>query len=144
MPNPSQHQNKAKNNREFLDTFDWDKHPDWATVVAFYTAVHLVERLRALDGQDSENHQDRLRYVQLSHREIHYEFHELLNASKLARYEANSVFHNQLSNDQIINIVIGKWLVAIEKYVDKYVADRTAAVPSAKTPPAKPAPPKKK
>jgi hypothetical protein len=144
MPNQSQHQNKAKNNRQFLDSFDWNAHPDWAAVVAFYTAVHLIERLRALDGHDSENHQDRLQYVQANHRAIHYEFHELLNASKLARYEANSVFHNQLSNFQIKDVVIGDWLVAIEKYVEKYIADRTAATLPKSPPPAKSAIPKKK
>ncbi len=144
MPNSSQHQNKARNNREFLDSFDSNSHPDWAAVVAFYTAVHLIERLRALDGQDSENHQDRLRYVQANHRTIHYEFHQLLNTSKLARYEANSVFHTQLSNAQIRDVVIGEWLVAIERYVERYVADRATPSPPAKPAAPKPTTPKKK
>lgn len=137
MPNQSQHQTKAKNNREFLDSFDWNTHPDWAAVVAFYTAVHLVERLRALDGQNSENHQDRLGYVQTNHRAIHTEFHGLWNASKLARYEANAVFHRQFTNAEIRDLVIGEWLVAIEKYVENYVAARTLPSPKPPTSPKK-------
>jgi hypothetical protein len=143
MPNPSQHQNKARKNRQFLDSIDCDKHPDWAAVVAFYTAVHLVEQLRALDGQDSQNHQDRLQYVQTNHRSIHAEFHQLLNTSKLARYEANAVFHNQISNSEVKDVLIDTWLVAIEQYVEKYVADRTRPAASTRpTPSIEPTPPK--
>lgn len=139
MPNSSQHQTKAKSNRSFLDTIDCDAHPDWAAVVAFYTAVHLVERLRALDGRHSVNHPDRLEYVQANHRAIHFEFHQLLNVSKLARYESNADFFAQLSSAEVREKVVGEWLSAIEQYVDRYVAARSAAKP-----PAKPTPPKKK
>lgn len=144
MPNPSHHQIKAKTNRKFLDSFEWLDYSDWAVVVAFYTAVHLVEQLRALDGQDSKSHQDRLQYVQANHRAIHTEFHQLLNVSKLARYEANSVFYGQFSNSDVADIVIKQWLTTIEKYVEKYVLDRTAALPPTKPSSPKPVAPKKK
>ncbi|VTT98946.1 Uncharacterized protein OS=Bacillus cereus Rock3-42 GN=bcere0021_34850 PE=4 SV=1 [Gemmataceae bacterium] len=128
MPNPSQHQTKARNNRLFLASFDSNTYPDWAAVVAFYTAVHLIEQLRAMDGVDSTSHQDRLQYVQANHRTIHYEFHELYNTSKLARYEANAVFHGQISNADIKAILIDQWLAAVETYVTGYIADRTKSV----------------
>jgi hypothetical protein len=136
MPKASHHQGKATGNRAFLDSFDWNAHPDWAVVCAFYTAVHLIEHLRALDGQHSRDHQDRLQYVQTDHRDIHSEYHALLNASKLARYEANEIFFRQFSNDDVTDLIIGKWLKAIEDYVESYLAERSAKVP------AKPAPPK--
>jgi hypothetical protein len=132
MPNLSQHQTKAKNNRAFLDSFEWDDRPDWAVVVAFYTAVHYVEQLRALDGQNSVNHQDRLSYVQANHRAIHPEYHQFLNLSKFARYDANAVFHAQVSNQEVKDVVVGQWLTAIGQYVEKYIAER-AVPPKPKT-----------
>lgn len=51
MPNQDQHRKKAESNRKFLASISLDDHPDWVVVAAFYTAVHLVERLRALAGE---------------------------------------------------------------------------------------------
>lgn len=69
MPNSSQHRERAEHNQAFLDTVSVERFPDWATVVAFYTAVHLVERLRTTlksaepHQQHSKDHQDRLAFV---------------------------------------------------------------------------------
>ena len=65
MPSASQHQSKAERNRKFLDSISIDDFPEWVVVAAFYTAVHLVERLRAEAGDGhSISHEDRLDYVQ--------------------------------------------------------------------------------
>ena len=56
MAAQSQHEVKARNNRDFLREIDATVRADWAVVVAFYTAVHLVERLRAQAGEHSTNH----------------------------------------------------------------------------------------
>ena len=120
MPSQSQHQTKAKSNRDFLSQIDRNARSDWAVVVAFYTAVHLVERLRSLDGQHSTNHQERLSFVQASHRNIHTEYHQLYNLSRIARYDSNSYFYSQISNEDVEKIVVGEWLTIIEKYVDSY------------------------
>lgn len=124
MPNASQHENKAKHNRQFLETIDCGTTSDWAAVVAFYTAVHVIERLRALDGDHSKDHQDRLQYVATHHRTIHTEFHGLLNASYLARYQANATFFGQISNDDVKSNLIDRFLVAIEGYAENYVATK--------------------
>jgi hypothetical protein len=94
-------------------------------VVAFYTAVHLIERLRALDGSHSTDHQTRLIYVQSNHRPIHDDFKQLYNASLLARYDSNSDFFAKFANSDVKTVLIDQHLTAIEKYVDQYVKDHS-------------------
>src|SRR5262245_1358951 len=97
MPNKDQHRRKAEANRRFLGTISLDDFPDWVVVAAFYTAVHLVEQVRAAIGDgDSVNHEDRLAYIQERHPGIHTAYHQLQNASMLARYQSNSAFFAQL------------------------------------------------
>lgn len=92
-------------------------------MVAFYTAVHLVERLRALDGGHSESHQQRLDFVVANHRTIHDPYKQLLNAAWIARYASNSDFFKKFSNADVKDILIDRYLVSIEEYVDRYVTD---------------------
>ncbi len=40
MPKPKQHQEKAENNRAFLNSISATGPPDWMAIIAFYTAVH--------------------------------------------------------------------------------------------------------
>lgn len=120
MPNSQQHRDKASHNRSFLDTIAVDQYPDWAAVVAFYTAVHLVERLTRLPNaadQHSTDHQDRLQFVQRHHRPIHTAFHELWNAALIARYQTVNSFNTQFSAADVRDVLIDNYLVAIEQYV---------------------------
>jgi len=118
MPTADQHRIKAARNREFLATIPLDGHPDWAVVVAFYTAVHAAERLRAAAGHgDSTGHADRLAYIQSRHPDIHTHYHVLQNASMLARYQSNADFFNQFQPDDIPEQIIARRLDPIEAYV---------------------------
>ncbi len=46
MPKSAEHREKAERNQKFLDALkDNDDVREWKAVVAFYTALHLVERL---------------------------------------------------------------------------------------------------
>jgi len=105
----------VETNRKFLATISLDDFPDWVVVVAFYTGVHLVERLRAAanDGH-SKDHDDRLTYVQQVHPAIHTAYHQLQNASMLARYQSRGDFFNQFQPEQVRELIVGKYLVAIE------------------------------
>ncbi len=136
MPNSTQHRDKANHNRTFLSTIDVNAYPDWAATVAFYTAVHLVERLRTLlpnpMQQHSTDHQDRLTFVQKHHRGIHAPYRDLFNAALLSRYETIHSFDTQFSAHDVQNILIGRHLTRIENYV----ASRFAPPPA--TPPASP------
>jgi hypothetical protein len=118
MPTASQHKGKAEHNRKFLGEIRIDAYPDWVAVAAFYTAVHLVERLRAASGHgDSTDHEDRLTYVQHVHPAIHTPYHLLQNVSLLARYQSNADFFAQFQPEDIrVRIVEGS-LPVIEQYV---------------------------
>jgi hypothetical protein len=49
MPSASEHRAKYDHNRRFLNTGLAATEPEWAAVVAFYAAVHLIERLAAAE-----------------------------------------------------------------------------------------------
>jgi hypothetical protein len=82
---------------------------------AFYTAVHLVEKLRALRGQHSLDHPERNQTVRRDYPRIHRHYRELYNWSLVARYSGISDF--TLSAADVRHILIGRHLVAIEKFV---------------------------
>jgi hypothetical protein len=117
MPSADQHRIKAESNRRFLDTISLDDFPDWVVVAAFYTAVHLVERLRAAGHGDSTSHEDRLAYVQAELPTIHTADHVLLNASLLARYQSRGDFFAQFQCLDVRDRIVGQFLAAIEAHV---------------------------
>lgn len=117
MPTADQHRVKAEGNRKFLATISLADHPDWVVVAAFYTAVHIAERLRAASGHgDSRGHDDRLSYIQFEHPDIHTHYHVLQNVSMLARYQSNADFFAQFQVDEIADKIIAQRLVPIEEY----------------------------
>ena len=117
MPTQSQHRTKARGNRDFLSEIDPSARSDWAVVVAFYTAVHLVEQVRAVGGEHSKNHKDRIDYLGIHHRAIAAQFYMLYSASRLSRYDSNADFYAQFANADIQAVVIDGWLAAVETYV---------------------------
>lgn len=124
MPKASEHKTKAEHNRRFLDGIAVEHFPDWATVVAFYTAVHLVERVRAASGDGhSQDHDGRLSYVANVHGEIHTAYHILQNASMLARYQSRGDFFSQFQAEDVQQRLIAEFLAAIESYVAGRLGD---------------------
>ena len=126
MPSASKHETKAASNRRFLDGFrDTTTAADWAAVVAFYTAVHLVERIRALENDHSRDHRHRNEYILRNHRTIHADFHGLYNVSLLARYESNDKFYKQLTPEQVWTVLVDQYLLRIEEYVKEFCSKNT-------------------
>lgn len=120
MPTASQHKVKAEHNRKFLDTISVQDFPDWVAVVAFYTAVHLMERVRAASGHgDSVDHGDRLAYIQRFHVTIHSQYHLLQNVSMLSRYQSRADFYDQFQPEDIQKQILEDKLPAIESYVSE-------------------------
>ena len=95
--------------------------------IAFYTAVHLVEKLRAYQGQHSENHEERSSAVRKQYRPIQREYHELYNNSLIARYGTVGQFSK--TSQQVKVLLIDTYLVAIESFVEK----ESAAIGSPKS-----------
>ena len=124
MPKPKQHQEKASSSRAFLDSISTDAPPDWIATVAFYTAVHLVEKLRAYRGEHSENHEDRNSAVRRDYRAIQTEYHELYNHSLVARYGTAGQFSMKAS--EVKALLVDTYLVAIEQFVANETVKRTA------------------
>jgi hypothetical protein len=58
MPSSAEHKEKAQQHLDFLH--DGSPTPVWAAVVAFYAALHLVERLCACENLHTDNHHERL------------------------------------------------------------------------------------
>lgn len=119
MPSADQHRSKAERNRRFLNSISLHDFPEWVAVVAFYTAVHLVEQIRAKahDG-DSTSHEDRLEYVQ--HRlpaAIHSAYQILQNVSMLARYQSTADFFAQFQPEDVDREIVNTRLVQIEDFV---------------------------
>lgn len=119
MPSADQHRNKAERNRQFLNSISLTDYPEWVVVAAFYTAVHLVERLRHLAGDGhSTSHEDRLEYVQHHLPDaIHTDYHILQNVSMLARYQSTADFFAQFQPADVAEQLVNNRLARIEQHV---------------------------
>jgi hypothetical protein len=124
MPKPNQHQEKANHNRLFLDSISGTGPPDWMATVAFYTAVHLVEKLRAYKGEHSRDHDERGTAVRNEFRSIQTAYHELFNLSLVARYATAGKFTMTVAD--VKRIMIDGYLVEIEKFVAAETSRRTS------------------
>ena len=92
MPNAAEHQAKVVHNLKFLASITDPAFCDWLAVVAFYSAVHLVEQLCALQGHHNQDHRGRNRIIRQKFRAIHKHYRPLYNLSMVARYYQASKF----------------------------------------------------
>ncbi len=124
MPRSAEHQQKAKEGYEFLEKSIGIAPPAWRVVVAFYTALHLVERLAACESLHHAKHQDRLDYVKTHkhHRAIYQDFSNLFDASLIARYGTVNNFNKAYPDDTVEEVLINKHLKKIEQYVEFHFA----------------------
>lgn len=137
MPNPKQHQQKADDNRAFLNSLSSTGPAEWIAVVAFYTAVHLIEKLLAYRSPPlhSKNHEERNDAVRKHYKAIQKEYHELFNLSLVARYSTRGKF--TLAAATAKTLIIDNYLVTIERFV----AQETLKYAPPPAPPQPPAPP---
>ncbi len=118
MPSSSEHQQKAERNRAFLESLKDSPATEWLAIAAFYTALHLVDRLCACENLHCDRHQDRLSWLNKhkKHRAIYTDFAVLYDASLVARYGTVNQFEKAFPGDAIKRIC--KHLASIERYVD--------------------------
>ncbi len=142
MPSSQQHKEKSRENRVFLDFLIANNGPpEWIAVVAFYSALHAIERLSACDNRHYQKHQDRLAYLtgHKKHRAIHRDFAILFDASLVARYGTPNAFKQAFPGNTVVDVLVNSCLVAIEAYVDAHfnppLAMATGTLPSAVTKP---------
>lgn len=117
MPSSAEHQEKYLENRAFLDANGGlaAAQPIWASVVAFYAALHLDERLAARQNIHHGNHALRTTYLSRHrlHRVIYPAFEALRNASEVARYGTANQFQRLVPTANVQAVLIDKHLVAI-------------------------------
>ncbi len=119
MPNSSQHMNKAARNEQFLDSIEIGEAPEWAATVAFYAALHHVERLRSHSGGgDSSSHADRLAYLRQSFPALFSAFKRLYEASLLARYESSAKFFSHYSAASVRDVLVAQLLHEVRDFVE--------------------------
>jgi hypothetical protein len=123
MPSSAEHRAKYEANRKLLDTGNNGAPLStidvcWAAIVAFYAALHLVDRLAARINHHPGSHGDRLSFVASQHRPIYAAYNSLKTASEIGRYGTLNQFAKAYPGTTVQDILIDKRLVAIESYVD--------------------------
>jgi hypothetical protein len=123
MPSSAEHRAKYEANRNHLDTGNNGGPLStldgcWAATVAFYAALHLVDRLAARTNYHPGNHTDRNAYVTSHHRPIWNAYNALYIASKIARYGTVNQFNSAYPGTTVQDVLIDRRLVAIETYVN--------------------------
>lgn len=106
MPDTSRHLDQYNHNKKFLTSTELDKDsstfPDWVITVAFYSAVHLIEKELANIPFHSPNHKNRdeviVKIPKL--KQIATQYATLEMQSKKARYEC-IVLKNKHASDAI-------------------------------------------
>lgn len=137
MPNASEHQDKCNHNRTFLNSGLVASNPCWAATVAFYVAVHLVEKLATLNRTPPSHHTSHnKRELWLSrhprHRVIFNEYETLRDASQTSRYHTLHRFNSMFPSSVVQAQLIDNCLVTIEKYVAQvFTPPSPPATPSA-------------
>jgi hypothetical protein len=132
MPSAAEHQEKYLRNRHFLNADGGlaTKEPAWAAVVAFYAALHLVDRLAARMNIHHTNpgaHGKRARFVATRHRTIFAAYQLLRTASEIARYGTVNQFQRAYPGTAPQTVLVDTHLVAIENYVDAIFNPRPPA-----------------
>lgn len=123
MPSSQEHRAKYEANRHHLDTGNNGGPLStldgcWAATVAFYAALHLVDRLAARNNFHPGNHTDRNSFVTGQHRPIWAVYNALYTVSRIARYGTLNQFNLAYPGTTVQTELIDKRLVAIETYVN--------------------------
>lgn len=121
MPSSPEHRAKYEANRAFLDSGCGGMplaqvNACWASIVTFYTALQLVDRLAARINAHPQTHADRLRFLTRTHPSIFQAYAQLKIASELSRYGTLNQFLRAYPDPMVQTILIDQHLVALETY----------------------------
>ena len=118
MPEQEAHRAKAKHNQNVIEIIG-DEFADWLVIAAFYKAVHIVEMLRAVEGEHSRGHYERNTYLKSEQPNIWVEYYHLYDFSIQARY-----YCTKINADEVRRELIGKRLPALERLVEEEMHKR--------------------
>lgn len=93
MPTAEAHEKQYDHNKSLLEceALQNDENCDWAVTIAFYSAMHLIEKFFADKGIHNKNHEVRNNFVAreavLRRKKIPAKYNLLYNQSIRSRYE---------------------------------------------------------
>ncbi len=153
MPDERTHVAAAVHNQEVLDhLLREDSCCDWAAVVAFYKALHVVEAVfwRNHDGFHASSHGSRERLLKRNRRrygEIYKRYAKLSRLSMIARYlesrtgpgpdkekKAYSSFTQVMTAEEVRDIVVGAWLKELVERAKQFLSREERGRLSASSP----------
>jgi hypothetical protein len=106
MATQSQHRSQWLHNREFLRSIiHQSDNSDWMTTVAFYTAVHALQTLLCIDGNNrATTHESRWEILHEVRRydKIRPDYKALYDASRVARYDCSGWLNAESVRDELI------------------------------------------
>ena len=133
MPSKDSHLQTARDNRATcLLLLDSDPQSQaWATTIAFYCALHLVEAALAVEGRHSEDHMVRNMHLKTTRKlqNIWRNYKPLYDNSLKARYlttdsdSAETLVREFLGEDKVREKIIGHYLRQVEKSVAKIIGE---------------------
>ena len=95
MPSTDEHLRQAKQNEGFVDSFDLKSSPylDWALTGIFYSAVHYIEAVLAINGKHPIVHSQRNTWIcmYINNSDIYDAHRDLKDDSRDARYKCITV-----------------------------------------------------
>jgi hypothetical protein len=112
VPDAASHQ-KAFENHQSAYAHSVDPHPDWAAVMLFYCAVHLVERLFAIEGRHFCDHSTREFELKSRYMSLWHPYRVLKSESLKTRYLDGGAFTmppkrvREMLHDQFLQQIIG-------------------------------------
>jgi len=124
MARSARHREKAERNLAFVNSMiGKPDFPEWKAVAAFYTAVHLIERLRSSFSEHSQNHEERFAFFRKRPQPfsaIYPICRILYDASILARYQTKNQFDRAFPDMIVETVLIGTHLNRINSFVDNH------------------------
>ena len=121
MPTLREHAESAEQNNQLLATVTPGVSPAWCAVIAFYTAVHLVEQLSAAENLHFTNHPQRIQFLADAHPAILDPFQQLYQVGHAARYDAFNHFLPAYA-EVVQSNVLEQWLPEIKQYIQDWLA----------------------
>lgn len=97
MPEAEAHEKQYKHNKNLLqcNVLQSEENYDWAITIAFYSAMHLIEKFFAEKGIHNKSHEARNRFVAneatLKRKRIPIQYNLLYNQSIRSRYECAKI-----------------------------------------------------
>lgn len=91
MPDGNLHQTAASNHFAAANSV-LDKHPDWAAVMVFYSALHYVEEACATWNLHHTEHVQRDEHIRRGDKELYRYYKRLKDESLKVRYMQGGVF----------------------------------------------------